>query len=285
MLANPPTEYSPIFDPAYFINSNEIDGNFVVLQKNNVYTGTNTYNNIVSLEPSKLSIGPGGILSLGPQGFDFVDPVATNTLVASQEYNNVNGVYTNVTALAVGSAKSFAIDVGGNINQLINNDVYGYGINFNNLNITNYRVENLPESAFNGSWAVPTGGTCSYKEYTATTLPTTIYFQGVSAAPKCIWVPNATDVPIGTIFRVIATTNGLNNSCWLSIAGTTTPTGNLSGTNQSNVFVFCTVIWPAQPIQSNYQERKMTQLQLNQTVAFIAINMVSPDRTVWATYL
>ena len=214
-----------------------------------------------------------------------MDPVATNTLVASQQYNNVDGVYTNVTGNAVGYDKSFAIDVGGNINQLIDNNQYGYGINFKHLNITNYNVRNVLESEFSGSWNIPTGGACAYKEYTATTLPTTIYYQGESAAPKCIWVPNATDVPIGTIFRVIATTNGVGNNCWLSIAGAATPIGNQAGTNQSNVFFFCTVNWPAQPVAANYQERKMTQLQLNQTVAFIAINTVSPNRTVWATYL
>jgi hypothetical protein len=283
MLANPPTVYSPIFDPAYFNNLNQIDGNFVLKTGDNVYDGTNTYNSIIALEPSQVSIGA-GTLKLGPQGFDFVDPVATNPNTAWQQYNE-NGVYTNVTALAVGNNKALAVNVGGNQNQIINSDGLGIGIDLRALNVMNFNFTNLIESEFSGSWNIPTGGTCAYKEYTATTLPTSIYYQGQSAAPKCIWVPNASDVPRGTIFRVIATTNGLNNNCWLSIAGAETPTGNEVGNNLPNVFFFSTAIWPTVPTAGNYQERKMTQLEFNQTAAFISMDLRSPDRTVWATYL
>lgn len=270
MLANPPSVYSPIFNPAYFDYSDSAGGKYAVLSGANNFLGTNNFNGTIELTSTGISILPTADIALQTgAGVTFLDN--SGQIISREDYNVSNGLQKNIASDILQR-----IWVGAELREQIS----ASGIDFYKLRDMQYTYEMLFDNVV--SWPnnyQPPGGAaiCPNKIYTAANLPSYITVSNASATSRCITIPNPSLVPVGTVFRVLSFTPNATTYLYISINGGNT-SGNVGYTNE--VFEFANAIWPN--TATDVFVRNNTSLVLGQSAAFISVTRSSG--AAWAQF-
>jgi hypothetical protein len=268
MLANPPSVYSPIFNPAYFDYSDSAGGKYAVLSGANNFLGTNNFNGTIELTSTGMTVTPSAILSLQTGASTrFLNNVGATM---STEYYDVGQGLRKDIALGVQQITTVDAD----IKELISVS----GIDFYGLRDMKYNSTYLVESDFGPAvYNIPTGGTCPRKDYNEVNLPAYIIFSGTTSSPRCVNIPLPSLVPVGTIFRILGFTINSTTPLYISINGGNT-SGNVAYTN--DVFEFANAIWPN--TATDVFVRNNTSLVLSQSTSFISV--IRSTGAAWAQF-
>jgi hypothetical protein len=268
MLANPPSVYSPIFNPAYFDYSDSAGGKYAVLSGANNFLGTNNFNGTIELTSTGMTVTPSAILSLQTGASTrFLNNVGATM---STEYYDVGQGLRKDIALGVQQITTVDAD----IKELISVS----GIDFYGLRDMQYNSTYLVESDFGPAvYNIPTGGTCPRKDYNEVNLPAYIIFSGTTSSPRCVNIPLPSLVPVGTIFRILGFTINSTTPLYISINGGNT-SGNVAYTN--DVFEFANAIWPN--TATDVFVRNNTSLVLSQSTSFISV--IRSTGAAWAQF-
>lgn len=251
MLADPPSVYSAVFNPANFLVTEDGNISNAILIGANNFQGPNKFNNNVVIESTKLTVGTSAdVICQDDAEFAYQD---AGNKVAVKSNNNLFlpvGVQTSSTYVNSSQIKRISPS----------------GVDLYKINKIIHQYEYVSDPLFSGAWNVPTGGTCPYIAYSASTLPNFIYVEGIANEQKCVWIPAAGQVREGTIFRVICKTNTAGatpgtNVLWLSINGSSQSTNS----SADGIFAWFNVVSLV-----GMQTRLVTTLRLGQSVAFIS---------------
>jgi hypothetical protein len=252
MLADPPSVYSVVFNPANFLVTDDGNISNAILNGSNNFNGLNKFNNNLVIESTNISVGSSADVTFQAPNARLM--YMYNTTIAAQKIDNavnlVGGTKTALTYLNSDRIKRIGPP----------------GVDLYHINKIKYAYEYVSDPLFSGAWSIPGGGTCPYIQYSASTLPNFIYVEGIANEQKCIWVPAAGQVAEGTVFRVICKTNTAGatpgtNVIWLSVNGSSQSTNSTA----DGVFGWFNVVSLV-----GMQTRLVTTLRLGQSIAFIS---------------
>jgi hypothetical protein len=273
MLADPPSQYSPVFNAAYF-SSDNIESDFATLDGDNNFTGTNTFNGTIALNPTGLNIAGVKLRLRVPEAaIEMYDNV--NGLIYQLKFQSLTG---NGTELITGTnyPESKTIMVNGVIKQQLSQTA----VNLYDLHDQKHINNTLyPNQLTSGTWVTPDGTqTINYRNYaSATTLPTYIAYNGNTSG--CVYIPNPSNVALGTTLKLLSLTTAANAIFYVSLNGGRT-LNNLA--NQVNVIMFANSAWPTVP--TTYQKRNNISLGPGQSVILVVTLSLNGAGRFWCRF-